>query len=177
MGKIIPMRGDDRSDPVRSVETLHRKYAGAIFDLCVRMLGDRALAEDAVQETFINAFRAWASFRYGKSPLPWLYRIATNVCLKTIRQRKRIILNDKADNVAALQRDPVGKIHARRVLESLVDELDERGQIILASHYIAGMDQGQIAHMLGISRRAVVKRLSALRKRLGHLFEEGPHHD
>ncbi len=168
----MPDRGSDWNERARTVEELHRRFSGAIFDLSVRMLADRSQAEDAVQETFVNAFRSLDSFRYGTNPLPWLYRIATNVCLRLLRTRKRLQLDDRADRTAAATRDPVGKIHARRVLEQLVDELDERGQVILVSHYISGMDQGQIAEMLGISRRAVVKRLTALRKRLGHLFEE-----
>jgi len=159
----------------RAIEVLHRKYAGVIYDLCVRMLGDRSEAEDAVQETFVSAFRALDSFRYGDSHLPWLYRIATNACLKVIRTRKRkgVALTEAPERAADRPRDPVREIHARRVLASLVGELDERDQEILAAHFVAGMDQGQIATALGISRRAVVKRLTKLRRRAGNLFEEG----
>jgi RNA polymerase sigma-70 factor (ECF subfamily) len=139
------------------------------------MLGDRSEAEDAVQETFVSAFKALDSFRYGDSHLPWLYRIATNACLKIIRTRKRkgVALTESPERMADRVRDPVREIHARHVLETLVDELDERSQQILVAHYVAGMDQGQIAASLGITRRAVVKRLTKLRRRAGHLFEEG----
>jgi RNA polymerase sigma-70 factor (ECF subfamily) len=159
----------------RAIEVLHRKHAGVIYDLCVRMLGDRSEAEDAVQETFVNAFRALDSFRYGDSHLPWLYRIATNACLKIIRTRKRkgVALTDSPERMADRPQDPVREMHARQVLERLVGELDERSLEILVAHYVAGMDQGQIAASLGISRRAVVKRLTKLRRRAGHLFEEG----
>jgi RNA polymerase sigma-70 factor (ECF subfamily) len=159
----------------QAIELLHRQYAGVLYDLCARMLGDRSEAEDAVQDTFVNAFRALDSFRYGDSHLPWLYRIATNACLKIIRTRKRkgVALTETPERMPDRARDPVRDIHARQVLESLVDELDERSQQILVAHYVAGMDQGQIAASLGISRRAVVKRLTKLRRRAGHLFEEG----
>lgn len=158
-----------------AIEVLHRRFSGVIYDLCVRMLGDRSEAEDAVQETFVSAFRALDSFRYGESHLPWLYRIASNACLKIIRTRRRkgVALTETPERMADRARDPVRAIHARQVLETLVDELDERSQQILVAHYVAGMDQGQIAASLGITRRAVVKRLTKLRRRAGHLFEEG----
>jgi RNA polymerase sigma-70 factor (ECF subfamily) len=145
-----------------------------IYDLCVRILMDRSAAEDAVQETFLSAFRSFDSFKYGERYLAWLYRIGTNVCLKVIRKHrsKGTEIIEHPDRIGSPERDPVNQIHVRRVLAFLMDELDERGQEILIAHYIWGMDQGQIAHALGISRRAVVKRLSALRKRAGHLFEE-----
>ncbi len=162
-----------------TVEDLHRRYSGVIYDLCVRILQNKAEAEDATQETFLTAFRFLSSYKYGQSHLPWLYRIGTNVCLKTIRtnRRKGAYPVENLDHIEADAYDPVLRIHIRRILETLVDELDERGLEILVAYTISGMTQSQIADMVGISRRAVVKRLTALRKRAGVLFEEGSSHD
>jgi DNA-directed RNA polymerase specialized sigma24 family protein len=41
-----------------TIERLHRKYAGVLYDKCVRLLRDRGEAEDAMRETFANAFRS-----------------------------------------------------------------------------------------------------------------------
>jgi RNA polymerase sigma factor (sigma-70 family) len=163
---------DDRE---RIVEELHGKYAGFVYGLCLRMLGTRDDADDAVQETFLAAFRGLGSFTYGASHLPWLYRIATNACLKAIRTRRRKGASplDQPEREPAPERDPVREIHARRALEELFEKLDARGREILVAHYVAGMDQGQIAEALGISRRAVVKRLSKLRSRAGDLWGGG----
>lgn len=157
----------------RKIEELHRKYAPVVYDHCVRMLQDRSEAEDAVQETFLGAYRSLDSFTYGDSHLPWLYRIATNACLKIIRTRRRkgVALHERPQSVPDQERDPVSRLHFRRALEELVDMLDERNLQILAAHYVAGMDQGQIARSLGISRRAVVKRLAKVRRGAAHLLE------
>ncbi len=154
------------------VEALHGKYAGLVYDVCLRALGSRAEADDAVQETFLAAFRGLDGFTYGESHLPWLYRIAWNVCLKALRTRRRkgALPLEAPERIAAQGRDPLREIHARRVLEALLADVDERGREILVAHYFAGMDQGQIAAALGVSRRAVVKRLTKLRARAEALF-------
>lgn len=166
------MEGSD--DRTATIEMLHRRYAGIIFDLCVRTLSDRVEAEDAVQETFLNAYRNLSSFRYGESHLPWLYRIATNVCLKFLRTRRRkgTGLLERPELVPAGRVDADRKMDFRRKLERLIDGLDERSREIVIAHYIGGMDQGQLASALGISRRSVVKRLTAVRERARGLFDE-----
>lgn len=154
------------AERTKIIESLHRDYAGVIFDLCVRILKDRSEAEDAVQETFLNAFRALDSFSYGDSYLPWLYRIGTNACLKIIRTKKRkgALLTDNIEATHPDEHaDPATRLSNRNQLEKLLDSLDERNIEILVSHHVAGMNQQEVAHMLGISRRAVVKRLTKLK--------------
>ncbi|MBN2344098.1 MAG: sigma-70 family RNA polymerase sigma factor [Deltaproteobacteria bacterium] len=167
------------AERTKTIESLHRRYAGVIFDLCVRILKDSAEAEDAVQETFFSAFRALDSFTYGDSHLPWLYRIGTNVCLKMIRTKKRkgAQLSDNIEATAAAEPENLtGRLSIRAQLQSLMEKLDERNVQILTYHYVAGMNQQEVADMLGISRRAVVKRLTKLKEiAVQHALED--HHD
>jgi RNA polymerase sigma-70 factor (ECF subfamily) len=159
-------------DRVQTIEALHERYAGVLFDKCVRMLGERAEAEDAVQETFVNAFRALDAFEdRDLGHLPWLYRIATNVCLKVIRTRKRKGAQQLGEmEPVSPKGDLVETIHTRMVLEQLAGQLDDRTMEIVVAHYVDGIDQGEIARQLGISRRAVVKRLTDLRSKAENIF-------
>jgi len=75
--------------------TLERRFEAAttqhrreLHVHCYRMLASFDDAEDAVQDTYLRAWRAWDSFD-GQHPRAWLYRIATNVCTDLIRARKR----------------------------------------------------------------------------------------
>ena len=162
------------NEDAKTVEALHVRYAGLIYDHCTRILNDRMEAEDAVQETFVSAYRALSSFTYQESYLPWLYRIATNVCLKVIRTRRRkgMLLIEHPERAKSPELEPSRMLFARRILQTLMHELDELSQEILVAHYFTGMTQGQIAHSLHISRRAVVKRLTAVRARVNRILEE-----
>ena len=65
--------------------------------------------------------------------------------------------------------DPADRISVRAQLETLQQKLDERNMEIVVSHFVLGMNQQEVAEMLGISRRAVVKRLTRLKNQLTEL--------
>lgn len=156
------------------IEDLFTRYAGLIFSKCLRMLADRQEAEDAVQETFVQAHRALDSFTYGDTALPWLFKIATNVCLKVLRTRRRkgVVLMPSYERSPTGGRTLTGEVSTRQQLGSLVGQLDERDQQIMVSHFVDGMNQGQVAEALGISRRTVVTRLQHIRQ-LGQELRSG----
>jgi len=79
--------GDERA--FSQLIALHR---AALHAHCYRMLGSVQDAEDALQETLLNAWRALPRFEGRSSLKSWLYRIATNACLKTIERRPRRVL-------------------------------------------------------------------------------------
>ena len=72
-------------DAFNRLVELHQR---SVFNLCLRMVGTPASAEDACQDAFIAAFRNIASFRGGNFR-PWLMRIAANACTDELRRRAR----------------------------------------------------------------------------------------
>jgi RNA polymerase sigma-70 factor, ECF subfamily len=76
----------------RAFSQLIESHRPALHAHCYRMLGSVHDAEDALQETLLNAWRALPRFEGRSSLKSWLYRIATNACLKTIERRPRRVL-------------------------------------------------------------------------------------
>lgn len=72
-------------DPREELTRLMTQYGSSLLRMCRLHLRDEQLAEDAVQETFIKAYRRLGSFRGESSELTWLTGIAVNVCRDTLR--------------------------------------------------------------------------------------------
>lgn len=143
---------------------LYRRYGPYIYARCARLLGDRSAAEDATQETFMRVHRHLHKAPDDAHALAWIYRIATNYCLNVIRDRARhqqieqCIPEAHGDNLQVLlaNRDVVARIIARCPAKLSVPAW---------LHHVDGLDHGEIARVLGISRRSVLNRLAAFAER------------
>jgi len=93
---------------VGDFDDLVRRYRRELHVYCYRMLGSFDEAEDHVQEVLLRAWRSRDSFQGGSSPRTWLYRIATNACLDTLRR-------DARRAVPAPSSAPAGTVPARTV--------------------------------------------------------------
>ncbi len=78
-----------RRGDVEAFEALARHYKDKIYSYICRTIGDAGEAEDLTQEVFVRAFTSVARFRGASSFQTWLYRIATNICVDTLRRRRR----------------------------------------------------------------------------------------
>ena len=78
----------DRAASDEAFSLIVEEHAGFAYNVAYRMLHNSADAEDAVQETFISAYRAFHRFKGQSKVSTWLYRIVVNACLMKIRKEK-----------------------------------------------------------------------------------------
>ena len=73
----------------KDFQIIVEKHTDLVYNVAYRMMNNAQDAQDITQETFLSAYRSWASFRGGSSVSTWLYRIAVNACLMRLRKEKR----------------------------------------------------------------------------------------
>jgi RNA polymerase sigma-70 factor (ECF subfamily) len=144
---------------------LYRQYGPAIYARCQRLLGDGAAAEDATQETFMRVQRHLDKAPDAQAGLTWIYRVATNYCLNQLRD-------------ARLRPEPVAElpdVPGRSLEEALADRdfavrllsrMPEKLSAVVWLHLVDGLDQGEVARVLELSRRTVVSRLAEFHERV-----------
>lgn len=142
----------------RAFETLYDRYASVVFGLTLKMLGDREVAEEAVQEIFWRVWQRAKSFDRSRTFAPWLFGIAHNYCIDELRRRRarpqsvyedddHPILSSIADDAdvseSALQSEQ------RRIVVNALRELPAEQRQALELAYFGGLTQQEIAARLG----------------------------
>lgn len=85
----VPSAMPDDEDRALTFEEIVAKYERKIYNLILRYISDREEAEDLTQETFVNAFKSFKTFRGECKIHTWLCQIALNQCKNRFRQRDR----------------------------------------------------------------------------------------
>lgn len=138
------------------------RYGDGILRLCLVYLGDRQLAEDAFQETFVKAWRNRSTFRGESSEKTWLSQIAVNTCRDMLRSGwfrmvKRSEPVEKLFDLAAPQQD--ADFSVRDAVLSLPGKYRE----VIVLYYDQEMKLREIADLLSISINSVSTRLRRAR--------------
>ena len=151
------------------LDRLIRRYGKELLRLCCVYLKDASLAEDAVQETFLKAYRRMDTFRGQSSEKTWLFAIAVNVC-RDMRRSAWFRCVDRsidADRLEAQIRQP------ELSLMQEIMGLPRKYMEVLLLYYYADMMQSEMAQLLHISVPAVSKRLAKARQMLKEALEGG----
>ena len=167
---ILVLRASDGD--IIAYEQLVRRYQRPIFRMCVNMLGDEADAAEVAQDVFFAVWRGLSRFRGEAAFSSWLYRIATNECLKVLRRRGPTTLPLK--DQAASSGDPSGEYEARQMAEHIgrvVATLTPEQRAPLLLREVEGLTYEEIAKILGLSIGAVKSRLNRARVELTMALE------
>ncbi len=153
----------------RGFERLYRRHVPAVYRYALAVLGNRADAEDATQQTFLSAYRAWERGERPRRAHNWLITIAHNVCRQRFRERSRrpaeVALD--ADAVPASVDEPLEIADLMTALSRL--RFNQRAALVMRE--LEGRSYDDIAGTLGVSHSAVETLLFRARRGLREQLE------
>lgn len=150
---------------------LFEQYHAPILNYLHRMVGDRAMAEDLTQDTFIKAYNALPSTRPDLAFKPWLYRIATNTAISQLRRRKIVQWipflpgHDHASDQSVERH-----VSRRQDIEQTLSRLPQHYAAALLLRHYQGMSLAETADALGITENAAKLRLFRARKAFAEIY-------
>jgi RNA polymerase sigma-70 factor (ECF subfamily) len=154
-----------RRKEVAAFETLYKRYGKRMKSVAYHVLGNRADAEDAVHEAFVNAYRGIGQFRGDSSIVTWLCHIAVNVCYNQARRKQR-----EVQLVMEPERAAPGP-GMRVALESALKLIHPKRRMVFLLYESEGFTHAEIAAVLdireGTSKAWLSEAKQELRKILG----------
>lgn len=155
-------------------EILYREYYVRVFGLCRRLLNSASLAEDATQETFMRAFRHFASYRSTDPFWQWIATIANNHCIDLLRRRhtQGNLFGDETTEFQQITAADSGALtllvddENQRALATAIGKLPDRYRVPLVLAYWNEASYEEIAGMLSISTSHVGVLLLRARQQL-----------
>lgn len=148
------------------------QYQGALLRMCYLYLHDRTAAQDAVQETFLKAYRHFDSFREESKERTWLMSIAINTCRDMNRSawlrhvERRITPEDMVIAVQPQDEDALALAEAIR-------RLPARHRDVILLYYYQDMTIKEVAEALHAAPSTILKRLNQAKDKLKTLLDEG----
>lgn len=150
-------------------EEVYKTYWKKISRLCMGYVNDVDAAQDLAQETFIIVWQQLDKFRGDASIGTWVFRIASNTCLKHIRKDKKVIQTDDIPFVIK-EEEPVELDHQVKLLHQFISELPELERIIISLE-LEEVKQAEIATIVGVSAGNVRVRIHRIKEKLSQKFK------
>ncbi|GAC1389600.1 MAG: hypothetical protein NVS4B11_07360 [Ktedonobacteraceae bacterium] len=169
-----------RANAVLTIAQLYEQFRRPIHSYIYRLLGNQEDADDVTQEVFVRACTAWNGLYERERLSPWLYRIATNLCVDVLRRRKRIswwslshrYRNDDysegaaSEDTFAFLADAGGipEVAERDLIHRALANMPAEYAVVLVLSAAQGVPYQEIATIVGISANAAATRISRAKR-------------
>jgi RNA polymerase sigma-70 factor, ECF subfamily len=171
---IVELRATPTYQPGNEAdfERLYQTSYGKILGTVTAMLGDRAAAEDCVQDAFERAYKKWATWEPLAPAEAWVHRIAINAAVSYQRKMK---IREVGEVIRRIGRpgnapDPQVLVENRDIANALAQLPPKQAAAIVLRHY-HGYTNRAIAEALGIPERTVASRLAVAKARLREMLK------
>ena len=176
IGRAARVEGT-RAPEADLTRALYEQYGNQIFRYCLHQLGSREEAEDAVQSTFLNAFRGIKRGIVPELESAWLFKIAQNVCLSRRRstwRRDRIESPTDFELVEELTPAPSRRADELMGLQDVLEQMPENQRRAILLREWQGLSYHEIAGELELSQAAVETLIFRARRALAQGLEQPP---
>ena len=156
-------RGDEKAR-----HELYTRYAGYLFALCIRYVGDRELARDLMHDAMIKIFDTIGKYRTTGSLKSWCARVTVNLVIDHLRKSKRMELQPletTQEKIPEPQDEEVAKVPKAELMR-MVGELPETKRVIFNLFCVEGYSHKDIAQMLDIKEKTSSSLLFKAREQL-----------
>ncbi len=162
--------------PLEKLDEWIRAYEKDLLRICCLYLRDWSMAEDAVQETFLKAYKQMDTFRGDSHEKTWLTRIALNQCRDMRRSAWYRFVDPRVsiDRLPAVSPPPSAEHLA---LTTAIAKLRPKDMEVVLLYYYEGYRMKEIAQMLHITEAAVSIRIRKAKEKLKDELEGGKDHD
>ncbi|QIZ80009.1 RNA polymerase sigma factor [Thalassovita gelatinovora] len=150
---VLFANGD--ADAARS---LNLRLTPRAFAQAMRMLGNRAEAEDVAQDAMLRLWKIAPEWRQGEAKVTtWLYRVVANLCTDRLRRKRSVAIDaiPEPEDESASAADGIQDAARMNALYAALDELPERQRQAVVLRHIEGLGNPEIAEILEISTEAV----------------------
>ncbi|MFZ4930419.1 RNA polymerase sigma factor [Chryseobacterium sp. Mn2064] len=150
-------------------EEIYELYWQKIFRLCMGYVNNSELAQDLAQETFIIVWQQLPKFRNESSVGTWIFRIASNHCLRQIEREKKFAKTDLPMNLEEKKQESLEP--QIQMLYQFISELPETDRIIISLE-LEEVKQAEIAHIVGLSESNIRVKIHRIKEKLTQKFKE-----
>lgn len=157
-------RGDDGA-----FGELVDRYKNLVYAMIYRMVPDRTQVDDLAQDVFLKVHRGLPYFRGEARLSTWIYRIVANVCVQARNARPRMASADDVPEPAATD-SAFADVELRDRLEKAMMQLPENYRLLIAAHYLRGVQYEALAESLDIPLGTVKTHLHRAKRQLRELM-------
>jgi len=155
---------------------LFEHFGERIHAHAYRLLGNRQDAEDVTQETFLRAFRSIGELRDETRVGPWLFSIASHLCLDQLRRRKLLSWLpwrwETDEPFPSPDRGPAERAEEKDLIRQALAKLPPKDALCLTLRTVEGFSTFEVAQIIGCSEAAVWNRLARARERFVREYDK-----
>jgi RNA polymerase sigma-70 factor (ECF subfamily) len=163
-----------RQDDEGAFQELVDRYKNLVFAMIARTVQDRSQVEDLAQDVFLRVHRGLPYFRGEARLSTWIYRIVANVCsqARTRAPGPASLDDERSAPLTPSGADPqFADIELRDRLEKAIKRLPDQQRLLIAAHYLNGVQYEDLADALGLPLGTVKTHLYRAKRQLRRLLE------